>query len=146
MCLFFTSIQMYFVISNILHGVSWFVFPSLMVVCNDMAAYGWGRWRGRTPLFRLSPNKTLEGFIGAVVMTMISGFLMKDDPYHGVILALYASCVAPFGGFLASAIKRASHIKDFDQFFPGHGGMTDRMDCQLFMPALTFVYRHYLSY
>ena len=50
--------------------------------------------------------------------------------FHALLLGLFASLVAPFGGFLASAIKRAYGIKDFDSLIPGHGGMMDRMDCQ----------------
>ena len=53
-------------------------------------------------------------------------------PYqlHLLLLACFASLVAPFGGFFASGFKRAFNIKDFGQSIPGHGGMTDRMDCQ----------------
>ena len=57
---------------------------------------------------------------------------------------MFASIVAPFGGFFASAIKRAYHKKDFDSLFPGHGGLMDRMDCQLIM--LTFTYVHYNTF
>ena len=45
---------------------------------------------------------------------------------HGIAFGLFASVVAPFGGFMASAIKRGYEIKDFDTFFPGHGGLMDR--------------------
>jgi phosphatidate cytidylyltransferase len=45
-------------------------------------------------------------------------------------MACFASLVAPFGGFFASGFKRAFNIKDFGDSIPGHGGMTDRMDCQ----------------
>lgn len=45
---------------------------------------------------------------------------------HALWLGLFASLVAPFGGFLASAIKRAYGIKDFDSIIPGHGGVMDR--------------------
>jgi len=53
-------------------------------------------------------------------------------PYqlHILLLAFFASLVAPFGGFFASGFKRAFDIKDFGDSIPGHGGMTDRMDCQ----------------
>jgi len=57
-----------------------------------------------------------------------------------VYYALFASFVAPFGGFFASAIKRAFKIKDFDSFIPGHGGVTDRMDCQMIMSLFGYVY------
>lgn len=75
-------------------------------------------------------------------------------------MAIFASLVAPFGGFFASGFKRAFNIKDFGHSIPGHGGMTDRMDCQyvhcvvIFSTTLTitsrflmgvFVYVYYSS-
>lgn len=64
---------------------------------------------------------------------------------HGLSYGLFASLVAPFGGFMASAIKRAYSLKDFENFMPGHGGMMDRMDCQLFMMAFTsFHYQYFI--
>lgn len=64
--------------------------------------------------------------------------------FHGLAYGIFASVVAPFGGFLASAIKRAYRIKDFDSFIPGHGGMMDRMDCQLLIVCFTYV--HYNTF
>jgi len=63
---------------------------------------------------------------------------------HALWLGFFASVVAPFGGFLASAIKRAYGIKDFDSIIPGHGGVTDRLDCQFLMALCTWV--HYNSF
>lgn len=59
---------------------------------------------------------------------------------HAVIFALFASLVAPYGGFLASAIKRAYHVKDFDSLIPGHGGVTDRVDCEFIVSLFVYVY------
>jgi len=59
---------------------------------------------------------------------------------QALVFALFASLIAPFGGFFASGIKRAYGIKDFDSLFPGHGGMTDRMDCQFIMSLFTYVF------
>jgi phosphatidate cytidylyltransferase len=55
-------------------------------------------------------------------------------------MATFASLVAPFGGFFASGFKRAFNIKDFGHSIPGHGGMTDRMDCQFMMGIFAYVY------
>lgn len=63
-------------------------------------------------------------------------------PKDGLILSLYASFAAPFSGFLASALKRACSMKDFGTWIPGHGGIIDRMDCQLLMGVFTYVYHN----
>eukprot|EP00871_Galdieria_phlegrea_P003131 jgi/Galph1/3819/GphlegSOOS_G2485.1 len=59
---------------------------------------------------------------------------------HSIFLSLFASLIAPFGGFFASGLKRAFKVKDFANIIPGHGGVTDRMDCQLLMGLFTYVY------
>lgn len=59
---------------------------------------------------------------------------------HSIILSIFASIIAPFGGFFASGLKRAFKIKDFGDTIPGHGGVTDRFDCQLLMAAFSSLY------
>jgi phosphatidate cytidylyltransferase len=65
---------------------------------------------------------------------------VRPAQIHGLVLGLFASSIAPFGGFLASAIKRAYGIKDYSNLLPGHGGFMDRMDCQFIMLLCTAVY------
>ena len=67
-------------------------------------------------------------------------FEVEPLQFHILILATFASLIAPFGGFFASGIKRTFHIKDFGDSIPGHGGITDRMDCQFIMGTLAFMY------
>lgn len=59
---------------------------------------------------------------------------------HSLTVALFVSLVAPFGGFWASAIKRATGIEDFASVFPGHGGFTDRFDCHFVVFMFVHVY------
>uniref|UniRef100_A0A7S1F9U0 phosphatidate cytidylyltransferase n=1 Tax=Noctiluca scintillans TaxID=2966 RepID=A0A7S1F9U0_NOCSC len=68
----------------------------------------------------------------------------KPVQVHAVALACFASVIAPMGGLLASAIKRAYDLKDFDVLIPGHGGFMDRMDCQFLMLLCTYV--HYRTF
>ena len=60
--------------------------------------------------------------------------------FHILVFATFASLIAPFGGFFASGLKRTFKVKDFGESIPGHGGITDRMDCQFIMGFFTFVY------
>merc|ERR1719228_1977315 len=60
---------------------------------------------------------------------------------HAFVFSIFGSLIAPFGGFFASGFKRAFGIKDFGASIPGHGGLTDRFDCQLFMSFFVFVYQ-----
>ncbi|KAH9749778.1 phosphatidate cytidylyltransferase 1 [Citrus sinensis] len=60
--------------------------------------------------------------------------------WHALCLGLFASIIAPFGGFFASGFKRAFKIKDFGDSIPGHGGITDRMDCQMVMAVFAYIY------
>ena len=66
--------------------------------------------------------------------------VLRPIQLHGIAYGVFASLVAPFGGFLASAIKRGYEIKDFDKIIPGHGGVMDRMDCQLIIHLFTYVH------
>lgn len=67
-------------------------------------------------------------------------YTIKPVQLHVLALATFASLIAPFGGFFASGLKRTFKIKDFGDSIPGHGGMTDRMDCQFIMGTIAFFY------
>lgn len=66
--------------------------------------------------------------------------IFKPIYFHAIILATFASLIAPFGGFFASGVKRAFGIKDFGDTIPGHGGITDRFDCQFLMGSFSYLY------
>lgn len=67
---------------------------------------------------------------------------MSNLEINAMVLGFFAGFIAPFGGFFASGVKRAFKIKDFGDSIPGHGGMTDRMDCQIMMGMFTCVWLH----
>lgn len=81
--------QSYLIIQNIFQGLIWFIVPVSMIVCNDVWAYLFGFFFGRTPLIKLSPKKTWEGFIGGGVATVIFGLIAS------YILCQYQYFVCP---------------------------------------------------
>jgi len=198
MALFLIVVQAHFIMNNVLEGMIWFFLPAALVITNDIFAYICGITFGRTQLIKLSPKKTVEGFVGAWIMTVLFGIVLTNillrsqyficpatnlganiftgldcDPnpvfiprtystpqlfflppnytlslttspmqIHTFFWASFASLIAPFGGFFASGLKRTFKIKDFGDSIPGHGGMTDRMDCQFIMGLFAFIYYH----
>lgn len=122
-------------------GMKWVVLPLVLVIVNDTMAYFFGIAFGKHPLLPvISPKKTWEGFLGATLSTIAVSYDMFPTKRDGLILATFASLVGPFGGFLASVIKRAYNQKDFGALFPGHGGLVDRLDCQLIMAPIVYLY------
>jgi phosphatidate cytidylyltransferase len=70
-----TRFSSHFIVNNILEGLIWFWVPASLVICNDVFAYIWGVTFGRTPLIKLSPKKTVEGFVGAFFSTIVFSIL-----------------------------------------------------------------------
>ncbi|KAI9816239.1 MAG: hypothetical protein M1827_001840 [Pycnora praestabilis] len=192
MALYLIVVQAHFIMNNIFEGMIWFFLPASLVITNDIFAYVCGITFGKTQLIKLSPKKTVEGFVGAWILTIIFGFGMTNilmrykyficpvndlganiitglqctpNPvfmpqtyhfpawaplqrtftiapmqFHILVFATFASLIAPFGGFFASGLKRTFKVKDFGESIPGHGGVTDRMDCQFIMGFFAFMY------
>lgn len=75
--LLITVTQSHLVIQNLFEGMIWFLVPVSIVICNDIMAYLFGFFFGKTPLIKLSPKKTWEGFIGGFFLTIIFGLIFS---------------------------------------------------------------------
>ena len=78
MALYLIVVQAHFVMNNVFEGMIWFFLPASLVITNDIFAYICGITFGRTQLIKLSPKKTVEGFLGAWIMTILWGILMTE--------------------------------------------------------------------
>ncbi len=132
------------------YGSWWFMILFAMNWIYDAGAYFSGRWFGRTKLVpRISPGKTVEGFVGgllvnAAVMGLVySTILPKGMGFTlpGImLLAVGMGLLAQAGDLVESLIKRWSGLKDSGGFIPGHGGVLDKVDSSFFTtPFLYFV-------
>lgn len=115
---------------------------------SDVMQYVWGKLCGKHPIVpKLSPKKTVEGFVGGVLTASLLGAAMfrltPFTPWQAFATSLLL-CVTGFvGGIVMSAIKRERGIKDWGTLIEGHGGMLDRMDSLCFSAP---VYFHVLRY
>ncbi len=114
----------------------------------DVGAWIVGRLFGRTALSKASPNKTVEGLIGGIVLAVVACAVVmgvgRIDPWgdnpgsvsHALVLGVVVAVAATLGDLSESMIKRDLDIKDMGNLLPGHGGVLDRFDGLLFaMPA-----------
>ena len=117
------------------------------VVVNDIGALVVGSAAGRTPLRGwISPNKSVEGFIGgafftivAMVVIGISGKSHNWTTTNLIFLGIVIAVSAPLGDLTESMFKRNLDIKDFGSIIKGHGGVLDRFDGFLFtLPAVYY--------
>ncbi len=118
----------------------------MLVLVNDAMALLWGRLLGKRKLWPvLSPNKTYGGSLGALVWTLLIGYLMRfTEPQWGLLPVLFASLlIAVFGQLgdvVASAFKRSAGVKDFGDRLPTFGGMLDRFDAFVFTAPVYYYF------
>jgi phosphatidate cytidylyltransferase len=131
-------------LANVRNGLGYLLFLTLAVSLNDIAAFTVGKLLGRTPLApAVSPRKTWEGSIGAVVVTAVVVFALRFTfPHFGPLQLLLSTLIVGIGGQLGdlviSGIKRDLGVKDLGAVFPGHGGWLDRFDSLIFAAPLFF--------
>jgi phosphatidate cytidylyltransferase len=109
----------------------------------DSGAFVVGKSMGRHKLSpRLSPNKTVEGYVGGIVLgtlfTVGLSFPLGVASLPALVLGLLASVVSPAGDLGISLLKREAGVKDSGTFLPGHGGALDRIDSLIWSVAFAY--------
>lgn len=124
------------------------IYPLILLFAiwlSDILAYFFGKSFGKHPLApAISPKKTFEGLLGAIVGSMIIVALMSKFMNLRIVEALIAGGVIGIlgqtGDIFESAGKRFCGVKDSSSFIPGHGGVLDRMDSFIFTSPFLYYY------
>lgn len=130
------------------HPVAYVIMIGLVTAMVDIGSYFVGRGFGSRPLApTLSPNKTVEGFIGGVIFGVITAAVLSTlPPYESIgftgslILGGIISLIGPLGDLSESMVKRSLGVKDMGSVLPGHGGMLDRIDSFLFAVPAAYLF------
>jgi phosphatidate cytidylyltransferase len=131
----------------------------ILIWTNDTFAYIVGKSMGKRKLFeRVSPKKTIEGFIGGVLFAVVASYIISRyyfDPkeYYfkksvaiWMTIALIVGVFGTIGDLIESKFKRAAGVKDSGAIMPGHGGILDRLDSVIFVAPIIFLFYQILNY
>ncbi len=125
---------------------AWLVlFLILVTKMGDVGAYAIGNLVGRHTLVpRISPRKTLEGFIGAVLVSGVTAMAAQPmlgrplAPVWALVLGLFLGICGQLGDLAESLLKRDCQVKDTGLLIPGLGGVLDAIDSLLFTAPLFY--------
>lgn len=118
----------------------------LFIWINDTAAFVVGSLIGKHKLIeRISPKKTIEGFVGGVLFSILAGGLFSQifnafSPLFWIGFGAATALSATLGDLFESLIKRTCGVKDSGNLIPGHGGILDRIDSLLIAVPAVYIY------
>ena len=128
-------------------GRQWLVFLYFIIWASDIGAYSIGIPFGKHRLYeKVSPKKSIEGFLGALVASSAMALLCRVwfmptiGMVEAVAIAILLAVVGTIGDLAESLLKRAAGVKDSGGIIPGHGGILDRMDSMLFAAPVLYYY------
>ncbi|ASN05701.1 phosphatidate cytidylyltransferase [Virgibacillus necropolis] len=133
---------------NSFKGLMNIFYVLLVIWATDTGAYFFGRAFGKRKLWpMISPNKTIEGAVGGILLSVIVGVLFQlFTSFHFSMIivigvTILVSIFGQIGDLVESAFKRYYGVKDSGDILPGHGGILDRLDSLLFvLPVLHFIH------
>ncbi|MCC8360729.1 phosphatidate cytidylyltransferase [Salinimicrobium sediminilitoris] len=123
-----------------------------LIWINDTFAYLVGKNFGKKKLFeRISPKKTVEGFVGGLTFSAIAAYLVFFftgllDIEKWIGLAVILSIFGTLGDLIQSKFKRQAGVKDSGRLMPGHGGLFDRLDSIIFSSPFVYAYLQLINY
>lgn len=126
--------------SNLILGVF------ILIWSSDTFAYLVGKSIGKHKLLeRISPKKTIEGFVGGIIATigfsyLLSCYFTTITPFQWMVTAFIVSFFGVLGDLIASMFKRQTGVKDTGKIIPGHGGVIDRLDSIIFAAPIVYIY------
>jgi phosphatidate cytidylyltransferase len=129
----------------------------ILIWTNDTFAYIVGKTMGKHKLFeRISPKKTIEGFLGGMVFTLIGAYILSrfdvflTPVFNSSLIWMGAAIIlvvfGTLGDLVESKFKRNAGVKDSGNIMPGHGGILDRLDSIIFAIPFLFLFYQIINY
>ena len=126
------------------------LYSVLVAILSDIGGLVFGKTFKGKKLTKISPNKTISGSIGSIVLSMVLipifyNELIIYDLYTLIILTIVISLISQIGDLFISFLKRKAKVKDTSDLLPGHGGLLDRVDGIIFAVPLGIFLLNFLN-
>lgn len=124
----------------------------IIIWANDSCAYLVGKNFGKRKLLeRISPKKTVEGFLGGLLGALIASFIIfKVIGFYNIAtwlgMAVLIAVFGTIGDLIQSKFKRQAGVKDSGRLMPGHGGMYDRLDSIIYASPFVYAFLEIIDY
>ena len=131
-------------------------FLIIVIVCiaTDLGGYSFGKILKGPKLISISPNKTIAGFFGGFICSVLAMFILSHSTFlksYNLIIdfnlsflfyIISISLISQIGDLIISYYKRKSNLKDTGNIIPGHGGILDRIDGMIFVFPIVYVFKY----
>ena len=127
----------FFIESHYIDLKIYLLYSVLIAILSDIGGLIFGKTFKGKKLTKISPNKTVSGSIGSIVLSMVLipifyNKLIIYDLFTLIILTIVISLISQIGDLFISFLKRKAKVKDTSDLLPGHGGLLDRVDGVIF--------------
>jgi len=126
------------------------LYSVLVAILSDIGGLVFGKTFKGKKLTKISPNKTVSGSIGSIVLSVVLipifyNELIIYDLFTLIILTIVISLISQIGDLFISFLKRKAKVKDTSDLLPGHGGVLDRVDGIIFAVPLGILLLNFLN-
>ena len=148
---FYSAYKVRYTSYNDFDGALLFLFILFICVLTDLGGYFFGKILKGPKLTKISPKKTISGFIGGFVLPLLIFYLLFNSDvltfknknlsvnFSSIIFFIITiSFISQVGDIVVSYFKRLSGIKNSGNIIPGHGGILDRIDGMIFVFLITY--------
>ena len=126
------------------------LYSVLVAILSDIGGLVFGKTFKGKKLTKISPNKTISGSIGSILLSMVLipifyNELITYDLFTLILLTIVISLISQIGDLFISLLKRKAKVKNTSDILPGHGGLLDRVDGIIFAMPLGIFLLNFLN-
>ena len=138
--IFLTFLYCFYDLRYMTDGIKIIFLITFITWLSDIGGYLFGKLIGGKKINFISPNKTISGYCGSIILVQFNLFYIYyfeinlfNNFYTNILFLFICTLIVIFGDLFFSYFKRLNKIKDYSNLIPGHGGLLDRLDGFIFL-------------